>query len=330
VQRDAAGWHLGPSELAVLDVVARHPFLTPTAVTDVLGYDVRWVRRRRGELFRRGLIHALQPDELRAGLRYKANLLEATVRGLTMVAGSLGLSLATAVRYHGLAGGGPQTPIGPRHVLLAHMAHTLGADGVFATFARAARLRGDGSLLEWRNAAACARGRSRPDGYGLLRLGRREHGFFLEFDRGTVHPAALRAKFAAYQRYESGIWAPRDYETFPAILVVTAGPGSEQRVVDAVRAAHAWQASRLAVLVTTVGWIESDSRGPFGSIWLDPERGIRRSWPGQGQDNWWPIAAAGREGSHVAKFDRVGRVRVADMVRLQDSSVSRSTAGRRR
>jgi hypothetical protein len=133
------------------------------------------------------------------------------------------------------------------------MAHTLGADGVFANFARAARLRGDGSLLEWRNAAACARGRSRPDGYGLLQVERREHGFFLEFDRGTVHPAALRAKFAAYQRYESGVWAPRDYETFPAILVVTAGPGSEQRVVDAVRAANAWQASPLAVLATTVG-----------------------------------------------------------------------------
>jgi hypothetical protein len=198
-----------------------------------------------------------------------------------MLAGSLGLSLATAVRYHGLAGGGPLTPVGPRHVLVAHMAHSLGADGVFTTFARAARLRGDGSLLEWRNAAACARGRSRPDGYGLLELGPREHGFFLEFDRGTVHPAALRAKFAAYHRYESGIWASRDYESFPPILVVTTGPGSEQRIVDAVRAAAVGRRSRLAVLVTTVGWIENDSRAPFGSIWLDPDRGLRRSWPGE-------------------------------------------------
>ena len=244
-----------------------------------------------------------------------------------MLAGSLGLSLATAVRYHGLAGGGPQTPVGPRHVLLAHMAHTLGADGVFATFARAARLRSDGSLLEWRNAAACARGRSRPDGYGLLQLGRREHGFFLEFDRGTVHSAALRAKFAAYHRYESGIWASRDYESFPAILVVTTGPGSEQRIVDAARAAGAGRGNRLVVLVTIVGWIENNWRGPFGSIWLDPERGIRRSWPGEGQDNCWPIAAGGREGSRV---DRDGRVPLAEMARLGDSSVSRSMTGRRK
>jgi hypothetical protein len=53
------------------------------------------------------------------------------------------------------------------------------------------------------NAAACARGRMRPDGYGLLRLGRREYGFFVEFDRGTVRPSARRAKFTAYNRYRS-------------------------------------------------------------------------------------------------------------------------------
>jgi hypothetical protein len=95
-----------------------------------------------------------------------------------MLAGSLGLSLTIAMRYHGLAGRGPQTSVGPRHVLLAHMAHTLGADGVFATFARAARLRGDGSLLEWRNAAACARGRSRPDGLACCRWGAASTGSF--------------------------------------------------------------------------------------------------------------------------------------------------------
>jgi hypothetical protein len=119
----------------------------------------------------------------------------------------------------------------------------------------------------------------RPDGYGLLRLGRREHGFFLEFDRGTVHASALRAKFAAYHRYKASSRVARDYDGFPTILVVTTGPGSEQRIVDAVRAAAAGRGTGLAVLVTTVGWIDNDSRGPFGSIWLDPERGIRRSWP---------------------------------------------------
>jgi hypothetical protein len=191
----------------------------------------------------------------------------------------MGLSLAAAVRYHGLAGGGSHTPVGPRRALLAHLAHTLGADGVFATIARAAFRQRGGSLLEWRNAAACARGRVRPDGYGLLRLGRREYGFFLEFDRGTVHAAALRAKFAAYHRYKASAAAAREYDGFPTVLVVTAGPGAEQRIVAAVRAAGPGLVNSLPVLITTLGWMEGDSAGPFGSIWLDPEHGMRRSWP---------------------------------------------------
>jgi hypothetical protein len=178
VRRAVAEWQFGTVERAVLDVVARHPFMPSARVGVVLGKDVRWARRRRDLLVQRGLARILPPDELAPGLRCKDDLLEATVRGLTMLAGSLGLSLGTAVRYHGLAGGGRQTPIGPRHALLAHVAHTLGADETFAIIAAAAHREGDGSLLEWRNAAACARGRVRPDGYGLLRLGRRQPGFF--------------------------------------------------------------------------------------------------------------------------------------------------------
>ena len=111
-------------------------------------------------------------------------------------------------------------------------------------------------------------------------MGRRDYGFFLEFDRGTVHAAALRAKFAAYHRYQAGDWAARDYDGFPTVLVVTTGPGGEQRIVEAVRATATVLVSRLPVLLTTLGWIERDSPGPFGSIWLDPESGMRRSWPG--------------------------------------------------
>jgi Replication-relaxation len=111
---------------------------------------------------------------------------------------------------------------------------TLGADAVFAALARAARAQRNGGLVEWRNAAACAHGRVRPDGYGLVRLGRRDYGFFLEFDRGTMRPAALRAKFTAYHRYRASGRAVRDYDGFPTILVTTQGPGAEERVADAV------------------------------------------------------------------------------------------------
>jgi hypothetical protein len=119
----------------------------------------------------------------------------------------------------------------------------------------------------------------RPDGYGLLRLGRREYGFFLEFDRGTVHPAALRAKFAAYQRYMSSARVVRDYAGFPTVLVVTTGPGGEQRIVDAVVAVNTAYAAPLPVLVTTTEWIAADADGILGPIWLRPGRTSRLRWP---------------------------------------------------
>ena len=272
-------WGFSAGGRAALDVVGRHPFLPTVALGEILGRGTRWARERRSELVRRGLVRVLAAEEVPPNLDNQDELLEATVRGLTMLAGSLGLSLAVAVRHHGLAGGGPATAVGQRRALVAHLAHTLGADGVFVTFARLARGQRGGALLEWRNAAACGCGRMRPDGYGLLRLGRREYGFFLEFDRGTVHPAALRAKFAAYHRYKSSARAARDYDGFPTILVVTMGPGSEQRIVDAVRAAAAGQVSRLPVLVTTVGWLESEAAGPFARIWLESEQAVRRRWP---------------------------------------------------
>jgi hypothetical protein len=291
-------WNLSEGGRVALDIIGRHPFLPTVAVGEVLGRDTRWARERRTELVRRGLVRVLAPAEVPPNLDNQDELLEATVRGLTMLAGSMGLSLAVAVRHHGLAGGGPATPVGPRRALLAHLTHTLGADGVFIRIARSARGQRDGALLEWRNAAACARGRMRPDGYGLLRLRRREYGFFLEFDRGTVHPAALRAKFTAYHRYMSSVQAARDYNGFPTILVITTGPGGEQRIADVIVAVNTAYAAPLPVFVTTTEWISADADGILDRIWLRPGRTGRSRWPcepdGIGRARVW--SAGGPDG----------------------------------
>ena len=111
-------------------------------------------------------------------------------------------------------------------------------------------------------------------------LGRREYGFFLEFDRGTVRPAPLRAKFAAYHRYLASARAARDYDGPPCILVVTAGPGAEDRVSDAVLAADVGQQRRLPLLVTTIGHLAAADEGPFDAVWRVPGiRGDRQRWP---------------------------------------------------
>jgi hypothetical protein len=260
----------------VLDLVGGHPFLPITGVGEVLGKSVRWARRRRAALVSRGLVRVVPADELEADVARDGELLEATVPGLMLLAGSLGVSLRAAVRAHGLAGGGPGAPIGSRGVLARRLAHTLGADAVFAGIARAARTE-CGALLEWRNPAACAHGRVRPDGYGLLRLGRLEHGFFLEFDRGTVRPQALRAKFAAYQRYLASSRSAREYQGFPTILVVTSAAGAEERLASTVRAANVGHPT-LPVLLTTVAWIEGCRDSALGPIWRAAESSCRRAW----------------------------------------------------
>src|SRR5712691_4405780 len=273
-------WVERRAERAVLDLVGRHPFLPTAVLGDVLGRDARWIARRRKALLHRGLLRSVTHAEThRSGLA-PGDLLELTAAGLRTLATNLGLSLASAVSHHGLAGGGPDSPIGTRRILLAHRDHTVGADAVFGVLARAARAQRDGALVEWRNAAACAHGRLRPDGYGVLRLGRREYGFFLEFDRGTVRPAALRAKFAAYHRYLVSARAARDFDGPPSILVVTAGPASEDRVVDAVLAAEVGQPRRLPLLLTTVDRLTTAEHGPFDCVWRIPgvHKG-RRAWP---------------------------------------------------
>lgn len=252
----------------------------PTAVLgDVLGRDARWAARRRKTLLDCGLLRLVTDAEVRRSGLARGALMELTPAGLRTLAAHLGLSLAKAVSHHGLAGGGPESPVGTRCTFVAHLDHTLGADAVFGVLAHAARCQRDGALVEWRNAAACAHGRLRPDGYGVLRLGQRDNGFFLEFDRGTVRPAPLRAKFAAYHRYLASGRAARDFDGPPSILVVTAGPAAEDRVHDAVLAAQVGQPRRLPLLVTTVDFLIVADRGPFDPIWRVPgTRGRRHRW----------------------------------------------------
>ena len=195
---------LSATDRALLDLVGRHPFQTPERLASVLGWQVRWARERRNRLVARGLMWLLGPKEI-GEVMGALGLVELTADGLALVAAQQGLRVAEAVRYNGLAGGGPASPIGSRRMLVANLSHTLGADGVFVhlieTARRASALGRDDALLEWRNAAACGRGHLRPDGYGIYRRGGRLYGFFLEYDQGTMSVRDYLAKFAAYHEY---------------------------------------------------------------------------------------------------------------------------------
>jgi hypothetical protein len=275
---------LSQTDRALLDVLGRHPFLTAGCLAVLLGSSPPAAGRRRDRLIALGLARLVGYGEAPTVPPPAGDgLVELTVPGLEVVAAQQGLSLSGAVRANGLAGGGPDEPVGPRRRLLRHLAHTVGADDVFVRLAAGAHRRaavgGDDALLEWRGAAACARGRVRPDGYGLYRHAGRRYGFFLEYDRGTMSARDYRAKFAAYYHYlASGVFE-RDYDGFPTVLVVTSDPGSERRIAGAVGAAGAGRDPPLPVLLTTTGRVESDRRGLLGPIWREPGRTGRRLWP---------------------------------------------------
>ena len=255
-------------DLAVLDLVGRHPFLSVDTLAAVLGREIRWVRARRAALVSRGLMRVLPAEEVSPPELAEQELLELTRSGLEVLAAHLGLSLGVAVRVHGLAGGGRADPVGARAALLGHLNHTLGADAFMALLARAAAAHpGGAGLVEWRAVAVCAYGRCRPDGYGLLRLGHKQHGFFLEFDRGTMREDRLRAKFTGYHRYRSSRHASQAFAGFPLLLIVTLDPGAEQRLARALRAADLGQGEPLSALLTTTSLLELSQHGPLGAVW---------------------------------------------------------------
>ncbi|WP_040669307.1 replication-relaxation family protein, partial [Nitrolancea hollandica] len=203
--------HLTATDRRLLDLVGRHPFLTPDRLAVVLGWKRQWVRRRRNRLIALGLLRLVGSAEI-GDAAGSLELVELTLAGLELVAAQQGLSMPRAVRLNGLVGGGPATPVGARRVLLRNLAHTLAVDGIFLsliqTSGKFATVGWDDALHEWRNATACSRGHLRPDGYGVYRHHGRNSGFFLELDRGTMNRRDYLRKFAAYHRYhETGRFA---------------------------------------------------------------------------------------------------------------------------
>jgi hypothetical protein len=148
---------------------------------------------------------------------------------------------------------------------------------VFVAFVLAARHMsargGDEALEEWRSAAACARGRFRPDGYGCYRRGGSRFGFFLEFDRGTEKPREYAAKLATYYRYRDSGTAARDFKGFPTLLVVTTSAAAEARFANqAYLAQQRHGGAPLLIFLTTTTHIEACPEGVLGRIWRSADR----------------------------------------------------------
>jgi hypothetical protein len=273
---------VSPVERVLLDLVGRHPFLTADSLAAVLGWETRRVRERRARLIRLGLVRLLDSHE-----RHRSppsDLTELTSAGLEFVAAQQGLSLARAVRFNGLAGGGPEHPTGIRRLLVRDLAHTLGADALFISLYRrygAQPAESDDAILEWRSAAACSRRRVRPDGYGMVRQRGELHGFFLEYDRGTMSARDYAEKWNVYYDYRDSRAYEFDYDGFPTILVVTTDSSAEERIARSARAASVGRALALPLLLTCEWRITRDPTnqdGLLSPVWRSPDDPVRCGW----------------------------------------------------
>lgn len=275
---------LGPADRWLLQVIGEHPFLTVAELAAVLGVIPSHARACRRRLVDLGLVRLLGTEEVGTG-KAGAKLAELTLPGLRLVAANVGLPLGQAVEIHGLVGGGPDYPLGTRHNLVRNLDHTLGVNRAFANLHRAAKLIGAGfdggaTIVRWDNAAVCARGRCRPDGYGIYRLGVQHYPFFLEYDRGTMSARDYRHKFSAYERYRRFRQTHYPEDHFPEVLVVAASAPAEERIAGTLRS-HGYDDLPVNLATETQGQQSANRDGLLGPVWRLPHESShnRHRWP---------------------------------------------------
>jgi len=283
--RDARDRRLPGEVDEVFALVARQPLLTRKQLAALLRTSAWRIAHLESDLIERGWLRPVLSNDLpldasgRTRDRLQSlGLVELTEAGRKEAARRLLVPAGLARRRHGLI----RTAVARRR-LLRHFQHTLGANAFFVELAGAAmQVTGRGgneALLEWRSAAACARGRFRPDGYGCYRRGAWQFGFFLEYDRGTERSRHYAAKLATYYRHrDSGAYA-RDYRSFPTLLVVTTSEPAEERFAhEAYLAQQRYGGMPLRVFLTTTDRIQSQPHGALGSAWRSAQSSVRVSW----------------------------------------------------
>jgi hypothetical protein len=291
---------LSSSDRELLDLIGRHPFLSPWHLATPVGRSVRRLHQECKRLEAFGLTRVVRPEKVPAPNRkpsvrkraipltrealtaeaiVRLELTELTRRGMELLAATWGIPAKAAQPINALAGGGPDDSFGPRGELIKHLAHTVEANGVCVDLIMDARrlvLESGRVAITWRSAAACTRGTLRPDGYVMIECDGNAQGFFLEYDRGTESRRDYRRKLAAYHEYAADGRFWQDYEGFPSVLIVTMTDVAEHRIADAARAVAVGRDRRLPVLLTTEWRLRRDPRNPdgwFGPIWRAAESG---------------------------------------------------------
>jgi hypothetical protein len=250
---------------AIVDLLARHPLLSRDQLADLLGTSCARIRTLQVCLEGRGWLR--QVENPQPSFRDAHHLCELTLAGTREALRRLGLSSTHAAKHHGVLG----TESRMRRRMLRHVEHTLGVNQFFVDLVVAARrvteAGGDDALVNWRSAAASARGGCRPDGFGCYQRGSERFGFFLEYDRGTERAREYAAKFDGYYRYRGSGAATRDYAGFPTLLIYSTTLRAEDELAhQAFLTAERHSGLALPVLLTTPVQVQASPVGLLGPV----------------------------------------------------------------
>ncbi|MEX1022412.1 MAG: replication-relaxation family protein [Dehalococcoidia bacterium] len=271
----AASLVVGRVDRAILEWVARHPWLTTVQLASLTGDPALSVSHHLARLERYHLVHAVQP----AGTQ--GSIWLSTLRGLRLLAATDHVRIS---RYKRL--GAVNAPTLDESAY-RRLAHELGANRAFVQLHDDARREG-ATLAVWKNEAESSHHFGaddrpawiRPDGSGVLVREGRAWPFLLEYDRGTLDAGNFRAKFFGYRHYyEFELWR-RSFAVEPALLFVCSDDRAERRVV-AVANEVEWAMPLRLTSEWRVRRDPANARGLLGPVWrsLGETPTTRQHWP---------------------------------------------------
>ena len=267
---------LKPAEKRALDLLSDWPWLQPAHLGQLMGVGrtrLYQVLERLGEL---ELMIAADAEGRRC--------LVLSDRGLAMLARRDRTAVGLARQRWSAAPVKPEVPLTWRNVhgsrsrqLLRNQEHTQAVHWFLGILANQARSQGWPALkLDPPHRASRFFRHDdrlhsvRPDAFGVLKRGGKEHPFFLEWERRAVRPVTMAARIAPYLRYYAANRPLDDHGVAPAVLVV---------FDDELAAGHFLRVAgdeMRRVRVKMPLWVSHRNTlerfGPLGDAWQTPNR----------------------------------------------------------
>ena len=261
----AAAARLTDRDRYLCRLLAEHDILTTRQLGQVAFTGERRTSQRLAQLSGLGVLESVRPRAVTAAIP------------LHWLLGPIGVHVAAAELGHTPQEVSRRREAARRLTLGQHLAHRVGANGVFTTLIAASHQPDAPACLErWWSARRCAAEYGqhvRPDGHGIWASRTHQTPFLLEYDNGTERLARLAAKLDGYANLADAAGRPE------WILFTFPTPAREANARAALAPAAA--ALQLPVATTTIstGDNENDLAGPVWHPTASPHRHILHTLP---------------------------------------------------